>query len=185
MAKQRFRDIKQGRVTKTPVVDESDKKSKSKKGKNRKEDIADNSASLWARLKAFITDSFMLVMPLMYIVFYLVFGGREGFAEHKFTGWLYIILPLVMIQIIFMIKSGDTPGLRAYRLKVVDVHTRERASNAKIVYRQLLSILSLVLFGWISMFFRKDHRVMHELISGTTIIQTDDLYDDSGKPIKA
>jgi len=180
MAKQRFRDTKQGRVTKHPEAD------KSVKSKNSKDaNIPANSATIWARIKAFITDSFMLVMPLMYIVFYLVFDGREGFAEHKLTGWLYIILPLIMIQIIFLIKSGDTPGLRAYRLKVVDIHTLERASSIKIVARQLLTLLSLVLFGWVSMFFRKDHRAMHELISGTTIIQTDDEYDDDGKPIKA
>jgi len=96
MAKQRFRDVKQGKVT---------KEKPSKKTKKLKHFYA--SPSL--KLKAFLTDSFMLLMPIIYIVFYLVMGGREGFAAHKALGWLYILIPLIIVQTIFMYKSGQTP----------------------------------------------------------------------------
>ena len=77
MARQRFRDVKQGRVT-TPT-----QKSK-KNSKSSTLPFATN----FQKTKAAITDSFMLLMPIMYIVFYLVMGGREGFAEDKLMGWV-------------------------------------------------------------------------------------------------
>jgi len=161
MAKQRFRDIKQGRVSQNPL-----QKKKKDQGKLRR-------AGLGNRLKAAITDSFMLVMPLMYIIFYLVFGGREGFAAHKLLGWIYILLPLIVVQVLFMSKSkqGQTPGMRAYNLALVDLKTDKKPVTGVIIYRQMLTLLSLFSFGWITMFFRKDRRTLHELLSGTTLNQ--------------
>ena len=34
------------------------------------------------RFKAFVVDSFMLLMPILYIVFYLIYGSREGFSAY-------------------------------------------------------------------------------------------------------
>jgi len=75
MAKQRFRDVKKGKVT------------PSQKSKKNSESSSLPFATNFQKTKAAITDSFMLLMPIMYIVFYLVMGGREGFAEDKLMGW--------------------------------------------------------------------------------------------------
>jgi uncharacterized RDD family membrane protein YckC len=170
MAKQRFRDVKQGRVTHT-----------AKKAQHR-DTGKPLRASLRNRLKAAITDSFMLVMPLMYIVFYAVFGGREGFASHMLLGWIYILLPLVIIQIIFMSRSkqGQTPGMRAYDLALVDIKTNQKPATGIIIYRQMLSLFSLVTFGWATMFFRKDRRTLHDLLAGTTLNQLPRAQTSSG-----
>ena len=62
MVKQRFRDIKQGKIQeKTPKV------------KSLQEN--DNYASVGLKIKAFLTDAFMLLMPVMYVVFYLIMDG--------------------------------------------------------------------------------------------------------------
>jgi len=162
MAKQRFRNVKQGKnkeiVTEIPVQ------------KNKYP-----YASSGLKIKAFLTDSFMLVMPIMYVVFYLIMGGREGFAEHKMLGWVYILLPLVIAQSIFMFKTGQTPGYRAYNLTLIDVSSGEKPSLFIIIFRNLAAILSLfTFFGWIMMFFRKDNKTLHDLLSGTaTIIKND------------
>jgi uncharacterized RDD family membrane protein YckC len=111
-------------------------------------------------------------MPIMYAVFYLVMGGREGFAEHKALGWLYILIPLVIVQTIFMFKTGQTPGYRAYNIEVVDAHTGMRPSLFLILFRNLAAVLSMAtIFGWMLMFFRKDHKNLHDLLSGTVVIQ--------------
>jgi len=157
MAKQRFRDIKQGKITK-----ESSKKST----KNHKYFYA----SWGLKLKAFLTDSFMLLMPIMYIVFYLVMGGREGFAEHKAMGWLYILIPLVIAQTIFMYKSGQTPGYRAYNLEVIDNATGKRPSFGIILFRNLSAILTMATFSWFMMFLRKDYKNLHDFLSNTSIV---------------
>jgi uncharacterized RDD family membrane protein YckC len=162
MAKQRFRDVKQGKGKE--IV------SKKSPEKNQR-----NYSTPGIKIKAFLTDSFMLVMPIMYVVFYLIMGGREGFSEHKAMGWVYILLPLVIVQTLFMFKTGQTPGYRAYHLTLIDEATDNKPSLFIILFRNLAAILSLfTFFGWIMMFFRKDHKTLHDLLSGTaTIIKND------------
>ncbi len=163
MAKQRFRDVKQGNIKPADKPEKELKKNKKK--------VYGHYATAGQKVKAFLTDSFMLVMPIMYIVFYLIMGGREGFAAHKAMGWLYILLPLVIVQTAFMFKTGQTPGYRAYDLTLIDESTGEKPSLFITVFRNLSAILSLfTFFGWIMMFFRKDHKTLHDLLSGTAVI---------------
>lgn len=158
MAKRRFRDIKQGKEKE--VITEEDSSA-------NKRDYA----STGSKIKAFLTDAFMLVMPIMYVVFYLIMGGREGFAEHKALGWVYILVPLVIAQTIFMFKTGQTPGYRAYNLTLIDDSTGDKPSLFIILFRNLCAILSLfTLFGWVMMFFRKDSKTLHDLLSRTAVI---------------
>ena len=159
MAKQRFRDIKKGKVTEAPPAKKSTPK------------LKHDYASKGNKLKAFLTDAFMLVMPIMYIVFYLVMGGREGFAEHKALGWLYILIPLVLVQTAFMYKTGQTPGYRAYEITLIDESTGRKPSLFIIFFRNTMAILSLfTIFGWLMMFFRKDSKTLHDLLSNTAVI---------------
>ena len=159
MAKKRFRDVKQGKakeiVTEEPL------------SSNNKWDYATSGM----KVKAFLTDSFMLLMPIMYVVFYLIMGGREGFSEHKAIGWIYILIPLVIVQTIFIFKTGQTPGYRAYNLTLIDDATGEKPSLFIIIFRNLSAVLSLfTFFGWIMMFFRKDSKTLHDLLSGTATV---------------
>jgi len=164
MAKKRFRDVKQGKITAEDPEKNVDKKAPVGKLKR-------NYASKSSKVKAFITDSFMLVMPIMYAVFYLVMGGREGFAEHKALGWLYILIPLVIVQTLFMSRTGQTPGYRAYDITLVDENTGKKPSLFIIFFRNATAILSLfTIFGWIMMFFRKDGKTLHDLLSNTAVI---------------
>lgn len=159
MAKQRFRDIKQGRV--------------SSHNSNKKHPEKQIHANKRVRFKSIITDGFMLLMPIVYIVFYVVFGSRENFAEHMLAGWAYILFPLVVVQIIFMTRSkqGQTPGMKAYNLALLDLKTAAKPESGIIIYRQMLSVLSFMFFGWITMFFRKDNRMLHEILSSTALSQ--------------
>ena len=158
MAKQRFRDIKQRKVKEqVPKVKPAPKQ--------------DNYASIGLKIKAFITDSFMLLMPIMYVVFYFVMDGREGFAEHKLAGWLYILIPLIIVQTIFLQKTGQTPGYRAYNITLIDEKTKERPSLFVILFRNLAAILSFfTIIGWMLMFFRKDNKNLHDLLSATAVV---------------
>ena len=163
MAKQRFREVKQGNVKQT----ESNKPASKKESQS-----LFPYASSGLKIKAFLTDSFMLVMPIMYLVFYLIMGGREGFAAHKMLGWVYILLPLVIAQTLFMWKTGQTPGYRAYDLSLIDLQTGKRPSLFIIVFRNLTAILSLfTFFGWFMMFFRKDHKTLHDLLTATAVVK--------------
>jgi uncharacterized RDD family membrane protein YckC len=158
MAKQRFRDIKQGKIKESP----------SKKNDTLKPNPY---APVGLKIKAFITDAFMLLMPIMYVVFYLVMEGREGFAEHRLAGWFYILVPLIIIQTIFMYKTGQTPGYRAYNITLIDENTKKKPSLFIILFRNLAAILSFfTILGWALMFFRKDKKTLHDLLSATAVV---------------
>lgn len=158
MAKQRFREIKQGKVqAQTPKINPTSNKN--------------DYASAGLKVKAFLTDAFMLLMPIMYSVFYLVMDGREDFSEHKTVGWIYILVPLVILQTLFMYKTGQTPGYRAYNITIIDEHTKKKPSFFIILFRNAAAILSLFTFlGWALMFFRKDNKTLHDLLSATAVV---------------
>jgi uncharacterized RDD family membrane protein YckC len=157
MAKQRFRDVKQGKQKVTEAT-------------SKKPTLP--YAKVSAKIKAFLTDSFMLMMPILYVVIYFIMGGREGFAEQKMLGWFYIFIPLVIVQTLFMIKTAQTPGYRAYNIEIIDEQTGQKPTAFTILFRNLCAVLSFfTFFGWTMMFFRKDAKTLHDLLSRTAVIQ--------------
>ncbi len=147
-----------------------------KKGKKRKiikdeeiESIHLNDVGfITDRIKAFITDSFMLTMPILYIIFYLVLDGREEFENDLLQGWLLVGIPHFIIVTLFLHLKAQTPGYKAYELELVDVKTKAKPSLILIIIRYFLvpiSIMSLV--GILLVYFRKDKRALHDLLSGT------------------
>ena len=128
-------------------------------------------ASSGLKIKAFLTDSFMLLLPILYIVFYFVMDGREDFASHRVLGWIYILIPLLIVQTIFMFKTGQTPGYRAYDIRIIDEKTKKIPSIGVILFRNLSVILSVLTWvGWLIMFFRKDSKTLHDFLSATAIV---------------
>lgn len=151
------------------------KKSKAPKlAKNgfKKELAQLNYSTILSRSKAFLLDSFMLLMPIMYIVFYIFMGSREEFGANKLLGWIEILAPLVLVQTFLLFKLGKTPGYKAYDLYLIDEHTKKKPSFGSILFRNILVILSFFsIFGWLMMFFRKDRKALHDLLSNTAVIQ--------------
>ena len=160
MAKKRFREVKKHPVSSSTLD---------------KEENLYTFASAGLKTKAFLTDAFMLLMPILFIVFYLVFDGREDFAAHRALGWMYILIPLVITQSIFFYISGQTPGYRAYNLQLIDAKTGLRPSLFIIFFRNICAILSFFsIFGWMLMLFRKDSKTLHDLLSATAV----SIYDE-------
>jgi len=162
MAKARFRDVKKGNI-------------KHIEKKSKKASSSLKFATNFQKTKSAITDSFMLLMPIMYIVFYLVMGSREEFAQHRLEGWIYILVPFIIVQSAFMFKgNGQTPGYKNYNLKVVDINTHQTPPLFSIIFRNIAMILSIVtIFGWAMMFIRKDKRGLHDLLSNTAVISVE------------
>lgn len=157
MAKPRFRDIKKGKI---PL--------------REAKTMAPSRfyAGAGIKIKAYLTDSFMLVMPLMYIVFYVVLGSREAFQEQMLLGWIYIFIPLIIVQTLFMIKTAQTPGYRAYQIQIIDEETGKKPHAGRILFRNALAMISFFsLLGWMMMFFRKDSKTLHDIVSRTAIIR--------------
>jgi len=164
--KQRFRDIKQGHSTQEAME---------KPQKKKQQVPQEYYASSRDKIKAFLTDAFMILMPIFYVVIYFVMEGREGFATEKLLGWTYILIPLILVQTLFMHFKGQTPGYRAYQIELIDENTQKRPSFFVILFRNLCAILSvLTLLGWALMFFRKDSKTLHDLLSATALVKTNE-----------
>ena len=154
----RWRDIKQG-----------------KKPKEAKSAPSFTPAPIADRLKAFLTDTFMITMPILYIVIYLIMGSREAFRDHMAQGWLYILIPHFLIVVLLWWKKGETPGMRAYKIKI----TKYNDPNAPIALWQAIvryimmpiSILSII--GILIALFRKDRQTLHDLASWTMLIRNE------------
>ena len=153
----RWRDVKKGKI-------------EQKKEQNLINHFEKNSNVL-TQIKAVITDVFMLIMPLMYISIYLIFGGREGFAQNMAIGWGYILAPYIIITIIFLKLKGQTPGLKAYEIKLVNFKDHKDINLFQAIVRQLVSVLTTMsIVGLFLPFFRKDKRTIHDIIAFTVII---------------
>lgn len=118
------------------------------------------------RFKAFVVDSFMLLMPILYIVFYLVFGSREIFEAHMLEGWLLILLPYFVITTLFFALKGQTPGFKAYEITLMDLRTHQKASFVTLSIRFMLLLLaSMSVVALFIPLWRKDRLGIHDLLS--------------------
>jgi uncharacterized RDD family membrane protein YckC len=151
----RWRDIKKGSIQK-------------KNHPKIKVNFCD--ASLMARFKAFITDSFMLLMPLMYIVFYFIMGSRESYAEDKLLGWLYIFIPHFIMVISFWYFKAQTPGMKAYEIALINSQDSEKPTIFPLVIRYIImtfSLLSIILL--FVPYLNKKRKTLWDIFSGTCI----------------
>ncbi|MBT3280889.1 MAG: RDD family protein [Campylobacteraceae bacterium] len=135
------------------------------------EEVDTINATLLSRVKAFVTDSFMIVMPLMYLSIYLIMGGRELFEQNMLLGWLFILVPYLIITVLFIVIKGQTPGLKAYEIKIVDNRTHENISIFTATLRFLLFVLSIIsIIGVLIPLFRKDSKTIQDLLASTAVI---------------
>ena len=159
----RWRDTKQGKPPK-----EKKKKSTSKKASEQnKLPFAYNID----KAKAFLTDSFMILMPVMYIIIYLGFGSLQNVAQHRGATWAAILGVLGLIVVLLYTIKGQTPGLKAYNLKVIDIQTKKKPSFISSILRYVFFTINFFsIFGLAYSLFRKDRRGLHDLLSGTAIV---------------
>ena len=128
-------------------------------------------ASLSSRLKAFFTDTFLITTPILYIVIYLVMGSGEDFAQNRSLGWGIIFAVHGSIILIFWLKNGQTPGLKAYDIKLVDNLTKQRVSVIQVLVRYLTTLFAVVsIFLLFVPFFNKDKKTFQDILSNTIII---------------
>ena len=129
----------------------------------------DKVTPLMQRFKAFITDMFMIMMPILYVTTYLVLDGKDEFQMSQDARWVTMAL-FGLIVILFWKFLGQTPGMRAYDLKVLN------ADGTPITFigaflRYLLFIVSAVTILLLFLpFFRKDRLMFHDILSSTRII---------------
>ena len=156
----RWRDIKKG------------KESQSKK-KIEGEEPSFICATILSRIKAFITDMFMMMMPIMYITTYIVLDGKDDFQSNETARWITMLI-FGIITVVLWVKKTQTPGLKAYSLKIIDSNTKNNISFSKGLIRYFLFLISCVsIIGVILPFFRKDKKTFQDLATNTCVVVED------------
>jgi uncharacterized RDD family membrane protein YckC len=123
------------------------------------------------KIKGFITDLFMIYTPILYIITYVILNGKEAFQSSAIAQFSGVIL-YGIIYSIFLARAGQTPGKKAYNMKVVDVKTNETLSFFWAFIRFVAFLFSATtLLGLLLPFYRKDKRAFHDLLSGSVEIQ--------------
>lgn len=161
----RWRDAKKGNI-------KPQEKTKSTKDNNKDTTFLISASPLF-RIKAFITDMFMIYAPVLYIITYLFMGGKDDFQTSQYAPLIGVSI-YGLIYAILLTKLGQTPGKKAYTMKVVDAKTKENIGFFRAILRFISFLFSAtILFGLLVPFYRKDNRALHDLISGTIVIAVD------------
>ena len=144
-------------------------------------------AGFWARVLGFVTDIFMIGMPVSLLIM-MSFGYDQVKSAGAMdvilqtekatsqapdpTGSIVQVLLSLAIYVIFWRMSGQTPGKKMARTVVVDAKTLQLASWPKLVARFVGYFISMItLVGFFVGMLRKDRRALHDLISGTAVIR--------------
>ena len=126
------------------------------------------------RVKSFITDMFMIYMPIMYFITYVVLSGKDELQGSQTA--LFIAVSLYgVIYATLLTKLGQTPGKKAYDLKVVDDNTGELIGFFRATCRFIMFLITMTtLLGAFLPFFRNDKKALHDLVCQTLVVKVKD-----------
>jgi len=122
------------------------------------------------RVKAFITDMFMIYAPILYLIAYVIMNGKDDFQSSQLAP-LFGVTLYGLIYALLLSQFGQTPGKKAYDMKVVDDKSAEKISFVRAVLRFIAFLFTATtLLGLFLPFYRKDKKALHDLISGTIVV---------------
>ena len=144
------------------------------KKNNKKIELGSQPKYLYApysyRVKAFITDLFMIYAPILYIIAYVVLSGKEDFQESQLAPFIGVTL-YALIYSTLVAKFGQTPGKKAYEIKIVDDKNGSNISFLRALLRFIAFLFTATtLLGLFIPFYRRDKKALHDLICNTIVV---------------
>lgn len=122
------------------------------------------------RVKAFITDMFMIYVPILYIITYVFMSGKDDFQSSQFAPFAGVAL-YGLIYALLLSKFGQTPGKKAYEIKVVDAKTGKNLTFFRAIFRFIAFLFTATtLLGLFVPFYRRDKKALHDLVCGTLVV---------------
>ena len=127
-------------------------------------------ASFLERGKAQVIDTFMIYLPLLYFLTYIVIGSAQGFRESAWAPFAGVLIFGILTSLLLTFK-GQTPGKKAYSLWIV----RENGKNVTLLFALLrffaflfsgVSIVGIFMPLW-----RKDKKALHDILLKTMVLK--------------
>ncbi len=141
-----------------------------KQGKRPPSKVAPASPSLpiapsIARVKAFVVDVFMIYLPLLYLVTYVVLGSKEAFQSNQLAIFLVVAI-FGIILALFQSRGGQSPGYRVYKLRLLDSKTHQSPTFLRALWRYVAFLIAgTSLVGLMLSPFRNDGKNLHDLLA--------------------
>ncbi|MDC0932335.1 RDD family protein [Arcobacteraceae bacterium] len=155
----RWRDTKKGNITK-----------KTEQKEENQNVIPNQSCSPLFRIKAFITDMFMIMMPIMYITTYIILDGKDSFQGSEMARWITMGI-YGLIVVVLWVKKGQTPGFKAYDIILISDKDKKTLGFISALLRYFMFIVSAIsIIGVLLPFFRKDKKTFQDLVMNTSVI---------------
>lgn len=125
---------------------------------------------LLERIKAFITDIFMINMPILYISTYLVLGSKEAFLQSEVAHFVCVLLYALITSFLFS-KKSQTLGYMYAEIILLDMSAKEvKIGFFRALFRFIVFIFSMgLVFGIFVPFIRKDRRFFHDIVCNTIL----------------
>ncbi|ADN09968.1 RDD family protein [Sulfurimonas autotrophica] len=131
-------------------------------------------ASYPDKIKALITDMFMIYAPILYVIAYVIMGGKDAFQSSQIAPLSGVLL-YGLIYAILISKFGQTPGKKAYNIKVVDDKSLKNISFVRAFVRFVAFLFSAtIIIGLLIPFYRKDKKALHDILCHTVEIKVKD-----------
>jgi uncharacterized RDD family membrane protein YckC len=140
-------------------------------------DIKGGSAGFVRRFAALIYDGFLLAALLMTYTGVILIFTRRAILPETYGAWVYLyragsIAVIAAYYVLNWIRSGQTLGMRAWRLRVVsDAGSRLNASSALL--RFVCGILAWppAALGVLWLYVDPDHLAIHDRLSKTRVVR--------------
>lgn len=144
---------------------------KNKKNKITKKNTIKNifvKMLLIERIKAFITDIFMIYTPILYIS-YIILGSKEAFQQNQVVIFICFLSYTLITSYLFSIR-GQTLGYMYAEIKLIK-NDGQKVGFLLAFFRFLLFCFSMsLLFGFFVPFINKNRKTFHDLITQTSVI---------------
>lgn len=144
------------------------------KNRQKKEQTKEQPRYVYApyshRVKAFITDLFMIYAPILYIITYVVMSGKEEFQSSQLAPFAGVLL-YGLIYAFLVSRFGQTPGKKAYEIKVVDDKSGANIGFLRAILRFVLFLFTATtLLGLFVPFYRRDKKALHDILCHTLVV---------------
>jgi len=112
----------------------------------------------------------MIYAPILYIITYVVMSGKEEFQSSQLAPFTGVAL-YGLIYAFLLSRFGQTPGKKAYEIKVVDDKSGTNISFLRAILRFVLFLFTATtLLGLFVPFYRRDKKALHDILCHTLVV---------------
>lgn len=148
-----------------------DLKKQSKKTIELQPNVIVKYARLTDRIKAFITDMFMIYIPILYVITYIFMDGASDFQTSNFAPFIGVSI-YGLIYAVLLAKFGQTPGKKAYHVKVINAKNHENIGFLQAILRFFAFLFTATtLLGLLIPLYRTDKKALHDILASTIVVE--------------